>query len=114
MEKRLEITNSLIIIIIGAIISIIFGWYFEGLGFWMVGGLSALFAGVGNLVYILIANKLGREENYLRAGLIVLLIGVGSFISFAPQLMLGSFQIASVAVMIAGAVIAGVGVFKMR
>ena len=114
MGKRLGITNSLMIIIIGAVISIIFLWYFGGLGFWMVGGVSTLFAGVGNLVYILIANKVGKVENYLRAGLIVLLIGVGSFISFAPQLMLGTFQIASIAVMIIGAVIATVGVFKIR
>jgi len=96
-------------IIIGVIITVFLWWFFGGFWFGELPGLAILFIGVAEIFYIIYGAITDKKSTLLHVGLLVLFIGVAGYLSFASHVMLGTLQIASLAVMVIGIILLAIG-----
>lgn len=112
LSQLAEFYGSIFLIVLGAIVTVVVAWFFEGLGFWSIFGLIILFAGISNIIYGLFSEKLPKPNSTLRAGLLVLFIGLACLISFLPHVLLGTFQIMTFIVVVIGVIITSSGLYQ--
>ncbi|WEU40146.1 MAG: hypothetical protein OdinLCB4_006655 [Candidatus Odinarchaeum yellowstonii] len=107
-----EFYGSIMLIIIGAIVTVIVSLFFGGLGFWNIFGFVMIFAGIANIIYALISEKLPNPNSTLRGGLLILFIGLACLISFLPHILLGTLQIMTLILTLIGVGVTVIGVYQ--
>jgi hypothetical protein len=97
--KIAGIVGELEIMVLGVIVLIICAWLFGGFGYWLWPGLVIVFIGLSNLL----TKQIGKAE--LRIGMLLTFIGLASFLSFVPHVLLGGLQIISVVILVIGLIL---------
>ena len=101
-------------VITGIIITIFLWWFFGGFWFGELPGLAILFIGVAEIFYIIYGAITDKKSTVLHVGLLASFIGVAGYLSFASHVMLGTLQIASLAVMVIGIILLAIGIIAPR
>lgn len=107
-----EFYGSIMLIIIGVIVTVIVSLFFGGLGFWNVFGFVMIFAGFANIIFGLISEKLPNPNSTLRGGLLIFFIGLACLISFLPHILLGTIQIMTLILTLIGLGVTIIGVYQ--
>jgi hypothetical protein len=102
------------VIITGIIITVFLWWFFGGLWFGELPGLAIMLIGVAEIFYISYEAFTDKRSTMLHLGLLVLFIGVASYLSFASHVMLGTLQIISLAGIVIGIILLAIGVISAR
>lgn len=104
--------SAITVIIVGFIVTLILFFFFAGFGFWALPGMLIIFAGIAVGLNTLLSTSLQNPNSTLKSGLMVLFLGLGAFLSFMPHVLLGTFQIMTLAVTVIGVIVTASGLYK--
>lgn len=105
-------TSAITVIIVGFIVTLILFFFFAGFGFWALPGMLIIFAGIAVGLNTLLSASVPNPNSTLKSGLMVLFLGLGAFLSFMPHVLLGTFQIMTLALTIIGVIVTVSGLYK--
>ncbi len=112
--KKNHAIGGFAVVIIGIIVTAFLWWFFGELWFGELPGFAILFIGVAEIFYAIYKAITEKKSTPLHMGLLVLFIGVACYLSFASHVMLGTLQLASIAVVVIGIILLAVGIISAR
>ena len=101
-------------VITGIIITAFLWWFFGGLWFGQLPGLAILLIGVAEILYTVYGATTDKKSTTLHAGLLVVFIGFAGYLSLSGHVMLGTLQIASLAIIVVGVILLAIGAISAR
>jgi len=112
--KATDAISGLVTIIAGAIITGFLWWFFGSFGFWELPGLLILLVGIAEVLYKVFIAQTNQRSARLHGGLIIMFIGFASYLSFSAHIMLGVYQIISLAIIAIGIISTAIGMMTAR
>lgn len=104
---------AIVLIVVGAVLTVLLALFFGGFGFWTIPGLAILAVGAAGLISGLLCARAARPA-LMSVGVYILLVGLGCLTGTLPHIMLGVAQYGSGLVMLAGLILTLIGLFLKR